>query len=51
MFDKISLINAVWMTVIAGMLTATVALYEQKTDAAKVYNTYNTARASIVSEY
>ena len=51
MFDKVTMINVVWMAVITGMLTATVALYDQKVEASKVYGPYASARAAIVSQY
>jgi hypothetical protein len=35
--NKITMINAVWMVMMTGMLAATVALYDQKVDASKVY--------------
>jgi len=49
--DKITVINVFWMAMITGMLTATVALYDQKNDASKVYGPYAAARAAIVSQY
>ena len=49
--DKITVINVFWMAMITGMLTATVALYDQKTDTSKVYGPYASARAPIVSQY
>jgi hypothetical protein len=47
----ITMINVLWMAMITGMLTATVALYDQKADASKVYGPYATARATVVSQY
>ncbi len=47
--DKITMINVLWMAMITGMLTATVALYDQKTDNSKVYGPYASARAAIVN--
>ncbi|MET3854770.1 MULTISPECIES: hypothetical protein [unclassified Rhizobium] len=49
--DKITVINVFWMAMITGMLTATVALYDQKPDTSKVYGPYAAARTAIVSQY
>ncbi|AJD41240.1 hypothetical protein [Rhizobium mongolense] len=49
--DKITIINVFWMAMITGMLTATVALYDQKTDTSKVYGPYASARTAIISQY
>jgi hypothetical protein len=46
---KITLINAVWMTMITGMLAATIALYDQKPDYSKVYGPFASARPFVVS--
>jgi len=49
--DKITVINVFWMAMVTGMLTATIALYDQKTDTSKVFGPYASARAPIVSQY
>ena len=50
---KITMINVLWMAMITGMLTATVALYDnQKIDASKVYGPYASARSvSVLGQY
>jgi hypothetical protein len=51
--DKISMINMLWMAMITGLLTATIALYDnQKVDASKVYGPFASAHtASVLSQY
>jgi hypothetical protein len=49
--DKITMINVVWMTVVTGMLAATIALYDQKVDQSKVYGPFASARPFISSQY
>lgn len=49
--NKVTMINAVWMVMITGMLAATIALYDQKVDASKVYGPYASAHAAITSQY
>ncbi|MBB3966584.1 hypothetical protein ACIQUB_27460 [Rhizobium sp. NPDC090275] len=49
--NKITMINAVWMVMMTGMLAATVALYDQKVETSKVYGPYASARTSVVSQY
>jgi hypothetical protein len=52
--DKITIINVFWMAMITGMLTATIALYDQKTDTSKVYGPYGpyaSARTAMISQY
>lgn len=49
--DKITVINVFWMAMVTGMLTATIALYDQKNDTSKVFGPYASARAPIVSQY
>ncbi|WP_167332654.1 hypothetical protein [Rhizobium freirei] len=52
MSHKITLINAVWMTMITGMLAATIALYDQKPDQSKIYGPFASARNFVtVSQY
>lgn len=48
---KITMINVLWMAMITGMLTATVALYDQKVDTSKVYGPYASARAAVTGQY
>jgi len=50
---KITMINVLWMVMVTGMLTATVALYDnQKIDASKVYGPYASARSvSVLGQY
>jgi len=50
---KITMINMLWMAMITGMLTATVALYDnQKIDTSKVYGPYASARSvSVLGQY
>jgi hypothetical protein len=48
---KITMINVVWMAMVTGMLTATIALYDQKVDTSKVYGPYASARAAVVGQY
>lgn len=47
--DKITLINVVWMTMISGMLAATIALYDQKPDQSKIYGPFASARSFTAS--
>lgn len=47
--DKVILINVVWMTLITGMLTFTVALYGQKPDQTNVYGPYASAHSYLAS--
>ncbi|QND47173.1 hypothetical protein HB780_15735 [Rhizobium lusitanum] len=47
--DKITLINAVWMTMISGMLAATIALYDHKPDQSKIYGPFASARSFTAS--
>ena len=49
--NKITMINAVWMVMMTGMLAATIALYDHKVDASKVYGPYASARAAVMSQY
>lgn len=49
--NKITMINAVWMVMMTGMLAVTVALYDHKVDASKVYGPYASARAAVMSQY
>ncbi|TCL73963.1 hypothetical protein EV286_103497 [Rhizobium sp. BK251] len=49
--DKISIINVIWMAMITGMLTATVALYDRQADHSKVYGPFASARQVIASQY
>jgi hypothetical protein len=49
--DKITLINLVWMTMISGMLAATITLYDQKVDQSKVYGPFASARPFVTSQY
>jgi hypothetical protein len=51
MLDKINLINVVWMTMVTGMLAATIALYDQKVDQSKVYGPFASARSFVTSQY
>lgn len=50
---KITMINMLWMVMVTGMLTATVALYDnQKVDTSKVYGPFASARAaSVLGQY
>ncbi|MBB3312107.1 hypothetical protein FHT78_003883 [Rhizobium sp. BK196] len=50
---KITMINMLWMVMITGMLTATIALYDnQKVDASKVYGPFASARTvSVLGQY
>ncbi|WP_200950873.1 hypothetical protein [Rhizobium sp. Root1220] len=49
--NKITMINAVWMVMMTGMLAATIALYDQKIDTSKVYGPYASARVAVSSQY
>lgn len=49
--DKITIINVFWMAMITGMLTATIALYDQQTDTSKVYGPYASTRTAMISQY
>ncbi len=49
--DKITLINIVWMTMVSGMLAATITLYDQKSDQSKVYGPFASARPFVTSQY
>ncbi|TCR85334.1 MULTISPECIES: hypothetical protein [Rhizobium/Agrobacterium group] len=51
MLDKMNLINLVWMTMVTGMLAATIALYDQKVDQSKVYGPFASARPFVTSQY
>ena len=50
---KITMINMLWMVMITGMLTATVALYDnKKVDTSKVYGPFASARSvSVLGQY
>ena len=48
---KITMINVLWMVMVTGMLTATVALYDQKVDTSKVYGPYASARTAVLGQY
>ena len=48
---KITMINVVWMAMITGMLTATVALYDQKVDTSEVYGPSASARTAVLGQY
>jgi hypothetical protein len=51
MSNKVTMINLVWITMISGMLAATIALYDQKIDHAKVYGPFASARPFVASQY
>ena len=51
MSNKVTMINIVWITMISGMLAATIALYDQKMDHAKVYGPFASARPFVTSQY
>jgi hypothetical protein len=51
MLNKVTMINAVWMVIMTGMIAATVTLYDQKVDASKVYGPYASARTAVMSQY
>lgn len=51
MLDKVSMINLVWMTMVSGMLVATIALYDQKVDQQQVYGPYASAQPFLSSHY
>ncbi|WP_176439380.1 hypothetical protein [Rhizobium esperanzae] len=48
---KITMINVLWMVMVTGMLTATVALYDQKVDTSKVYGPYASARTAVLGQH
>jgi hypothetical protein len=50
---KITMINMLWMVMITGMLTATVALYDnQKVDTSKLYGPFASARSvGVLGQY
>lgn len=50
---KITMINMLWMVMVTGMLTATIALYDnQKVDTSKVYGPFASARSvSVLGQY
>lgn len=51
MSNKVTMINIIWMMMISGMLAATIALYDQKMDPAKVYGPFASARPFVASQY
>lgn len=52
MLDKMNMINIVWMTMVTGMLAATIALYDnQKVDQSKVYGPFASARTYVTAQY
>ncbi|TNM61999.1 hypothetical protein [Aliirhizobium smilacinae] len=51
MLDKVTMINVVWTSMIAVMLTATVTLYQSKPDSSEMNYSQVTGRYHDVSYY
>jgi hypothetical protein len=51
MLDKVTMINVVWTSMIAVMLTATVTLYQNKSDPSEMNYSQMTGRYQDVSFY
>ncbi|MGO7205667.1 hypothetical protein ACCT30_31575 [Rhizobium ruizarguesonis] len=48
---KITMINVLWMVMVTGMLTATLALYYQMVDTSKVFVPFGSARTAVLGQY
>ena len=51
MLNKVILINVVWMMMVTGMISFSIALYNQKPDQVEAYGPYASAHAYVASQY